>query len=129
MPTCLTTWISRDAAASSDDAGPSTRQAVSGPRVASPSLTPGRGAVTLVLVRVIAGASLAVLGFMLAMDRLSLRDPLAETGPEAAWQMTLTIHSAIQHPGAQAAEIASALVGMALVALSIRRLHRIMSQS
>jgi len=84
----------------------------------------GRVAGVLAVVRAIVGALLAILGFMLVLDRLSLRDLLAETGPEPAWRLTLAMRAAISHPGAQMAELAVGLVGMAVVVLSIRTLHR-----
>jgi hypothetical protein len=71
---------------------------------------------------------LAVFGFLLAMDRLSLRELLAETGPAPAQRLALVIHAAIEHPGAQVAELALGLLGLTYIALSVRSLWRITSQ-
>jgi hypothetical protein len=127
IPTCRTTPTSPDPAVLIDRAEPGAQPAESIPRVASRAPAAGHVAVTLVLISVVAGASLAVLGFLMATDRLSLRALLAGTGPASVWQMTLAIHAEIQHSGAQAAEIASGLLGLVIIAMSIRGLRRLVS--
>ncbi len=82
---------------------------------------------TLTLFRVVVGVGLAILGFLLVADRLSLRALLAETGPAVAWHVALATRAAIDHSGAQAAELAAGLSGVALVVHSIRRLLRLMN--
>jgi hypothetical protein len=77
----------------------------------------------LAVARTVAGAMLAILGFMLVMDRLSLRGLLAETGPEPAWRLAMALRAGISHPDAQIAEFAAALVGVVFVVLSIRTLR------
>jgi hypothetical protein len=72
----------------------------------------------------LAGLALAVVGMLMVTDHLSLRDVLARTGPESARQLVLSLHLVIEHSGAQAVELAGALLGAAVIALSIRRLRR-----
>ena len=77
------------------------------------------------MANAIAGATLAILGLLMVMDRLSLRSLLAETGPESAWHLALAVHGTIEHTGAQTAELAISLIGLAIVALAIRSFWRL----
>ena len=82
----------------------------------------------LALTRVLIGAFLAVFGYLLVIDRLSLRALLAETGPAPAERLVLGIHAAIEHPGAQVAELAACVLGVACVLLALRTLWRSTAQ-
>jgi hypothetical protein len=82
----------------------------------------------MAFARALLGAFLAVFGFLLVMDRLSLRELLAETGPAPAERLVLGIHAAIEHPGAQVAELAACVLGVAFVVLSLRTLWRSTAQ-
>jgi len=84
----------------------------------------GRATLVLVMARMVVGVTLTIIGLLAVTDRLSLRELLAETGPDTARQLVLGLHAAIEHSGAQAAELTGALIGMALIALSIRSLLR-----
>jgi hypothetical protein len=72
----------------------------------------------------LAGLALAVLGLLMVADRLSLRGLLARTGPEFARQLVLSLHDVIEHSGAQMMELGGALLGAAIIVLSLRRLVR-----
>ena len=88
----------------------------------------GLGTSALALSRALLGALLAVFGFLLVMDRLSLRALLAETGPAPAQRLVLGIHAAIEHPGAQVAELAACILGVTFMLLSLRTLWRSTAQ-
>ena len=98
-------------------------------RVRDPQEVP-HGPVTraLALTRALLGALLAVFGFLLVLDRLSLRELLAETGPAPAQRLVLGIHATIEHPGAQVAELAACVLGVTFVLLSLRTLWRSTAQ-
>jgi hypothetical protein len=71
----------------------------------------------------LAGLALMLAGLLMVTDYLSLRGLLARTGPEAAQRVVLGLHVSIEHSGAQLVELAGALVGAALIVLSIRTLR------
>jgi hypothetical protein len=61
---------------------------------------------------------------LLVTDQMSLRDVLARTGQESALRLAREMHLSLEHAGAQIVELSGALIGMALVAFSIRGLLR-----
>jgi hypothetical protein len=81
-------------------------------------------AVGLGLSWALAGLVLALVGLLMVADQLSLREVLAATGFDLALQVVLSLHLVIEHPGAQAVELGSALLGAAITTLSVRRLRR-----
>jgi hypothetical protein len=80
------------------------------------------------VIRMLIGGGVAMFGFLLVMDQLSLRDLLGETGPAPALRLARAIHAVVEHPGAQVAELTIGLIGLMYIALSIRSLWRSTAQ-
>jgi hypothetical protein len=66
------------------------------------------------------GVGMALVGFALVLDVLSLREILADYGPSLLWRLTLAARDRVEHDGAQWAELATGLAGLALVLLTLR---------
>lgn len=73
--------------------------------------------VTGLLGFVVLGCALAVLGFALVLDVLSLRELLVQYGPGSLGRLTMAARARMEHPGAQAGELATGLTGLIFVVL------------
>jgi hypothetical protein len=68
------------------------------------------------------GCALAALGFALVLDLLSLRELLAQYGPRPLGHLATIARAQLEHPGAQAGELAAGLAGLMLVIVAVRGL-------